>query len=353
MMMSTGSGPQSGFERPPLKRPLAASFIGVALLFLLSPVASLSAAIFARDSQTELTIDPPGSTDGRCVFSLTHFTNSSNGEDFNFGGSLKLVGKLYRMEEAPDQKSGAEVTIEGDPAGDQLEVKTSELMDSRKQGHDFSGTYRKLSTSESQQRAQQRYEESDTWLNEIYRQAKDELASRSFADLKKREADWISYRDSFAEQTAELNANVESLPKEVARLQSLRDLAIARIQFIRNLLDTNLPAGISGVYRDEFGGELDLEKDDKGVKFNLSVVRGPTAHTGEVSGRIVLRAGTGIFRDPDPLEGESPAEIKLNVLDDRRIEIKARNDGYLHGARAYFDGVYFKSGPLTESIKVE
>jgi hypothetical protein len=114
-----------------------------------------------------------------------------------------------------------------------------------------------------------------------------------------------------------------------------------------------LPAGITAVYGDEYGGVLELEKDGEAIKFSLNVVRGPTLYTGDVSGRFILKNRSGTFRDPDPSDGEPPAEITFNVLDDRRVEIKARNDGYLHGARAYFDGVYFKSGPLTKSIKLE
>jgi len=298
-------------------------------------------------------VDPPGSADASGIFSLARFAVSPIDEDFDFAGRLRLDGKLYRLEEPSDQKSNASVVIAGDLEGQQLDVKTSGLTDSRKKEYDFSGTYRKLTNNELQQRAQRRYDATDTWLNEIYRQASEKLANRSFADLKKREADWIAYRDYFAEQSAGINANAESLPEEVARLQTLRDLTMSRIKFIRSLLDDSLPAGINAIYRDEYGGELDLEKDDGGIKFRLSVVRGPTAHTGEASGRILLKNGTGLYRDPDPSDGEPPAEIKFNILDDRRVEIKAHNDSYLHGARAYFNGVYFKSGPLTESIKLE
>jgi uncharacterized protein YecT (DUF1311 family) len=313
----------------------------------------IEAATFARDNETELSIDPPSSPDGSGIFSFARFAEAPTGEDFDFGGSLKLDGKLYRLEEPADQKGHAKVAIEGDLEGEQLEVKTSGLSDSRKQEYDLSGTYRKLSNAELQQRAQRRYDAADAWLNEIYRQAKGKLATGSFADLKKREADWINYRDYFAEQSAGINASSESLPEEVARLQSLRDLTMSRIKFIRSLLDDSLPTGVSAVYRDEYGGELDLEKDSKGAKFRLSVVRGPTLHTGDVSGRVVLRNGSGTYRDPQPVEGEKAAEITFHLLDDRRVEIKARNDGYLRGARAYFDGVYFKSGPLTESIELD
>jgi uncharacterized protein YecT (DUF1311 family) len=344
---------QAQILRPLLNLPTVCGFILSSLFFVLCSPNNLEAAIFARDSQTELSVDPPGSPDAPGIFSFAHFTNSLTDEDFDFGGSLKLDGKLYRLEEPPDQKSNAKVEIEGDLEGEQLEVKTSGLTDWRKRGYDFSGIYRKLTGTELQKRAQRRYDEADAWLNEIYRQAKEKLAPGSFADLKKREAEWITYRDYFAEQSAEISANAESLPKEVARLQNLRDLTTARIKFIRSLFDNSLPAGISAVYHDEYGGELDLEKDHKGIKFRLSVVRGPTAHTGDVSGRVVLKNRGGIYRDPDPSEGEPPAEIKFSILDDRRVEIKARNDSYLHGARAYFDGVYFKSGPLTESIELE
>jgi uncharacterized protein YecT (DUF1311 family) len=325
----------------------------ICLLFGFCLATRLDATILARDAQTELNIDPPGSPDGRGIFNLTHFTASSLGEDFDFGGSLKLDGKLYQLEEPPEQKGHAEVVIEGDLEGEQLKVKTTGLSDSQKKEYDLSGTYRKLSNAELQQRTQRRYDAADTWLNEIYQQAKEKLATGPFADLKKREADWIGYRDYFAEQTAGINARTESLPEEVVRLQILRDLTMSRIKFIRSLLDDSLPTGISGAYHDEYGGELDLEKDGKGVKFRLSVVRGPTSHTGDVSGRVVLRNGIGIYRDPQPVDGESAAEITFHILDNRRVEIKARNDSYLHGARAYFDGVYFKSGPLTESIELD
>jgi uncharacterized protein YecT (DUF1311 family) len=329
------------------------NFILSSLLFGFCLATHLDATILARDADTELSVDPPGSPDANGIFSLTHFADSASKEDFNFGGSLKSDGKLYRLEQPPDQKSKASVVIDGDLEGQQLEVKTSGLTDWRKQEFDFTGTYQKLSNTELQQRAQRRYEAADTWLNEIYLRAKQKLTTAFFADLKKREADWIAYRDYFADQSAGINARVESLPEEVARVQTLRDLTMSRIQFIRSLLDDGLPEGLSGEYHDEYGGELDLEKDSKGVKFRLSVVRGPTSHTGDVSGRVVLRNGTGTYRDPQPVEGEKAAEITFHILDDRRVEIKARNDSYLHGARAYFDGVYFKSAQLTESIQLD
>jgi len=332
---------------------LVCGFIISSLLVGLCCANDLQAATFVRDAETELSVDPPGSPDASGIFSFTRFTQSPIEEDFDFGGRLKSDGKLYRLEEPPDQKGNASVVIEGDLEGEQLEVKTSGITDSQKKEYDFSGTYRKLADNELQRRAQRRYDAADTWLNEIYRQAREKLASSSFADLKKRESDWIAYRDYFAEQSAGINANAESLPEEVARLQSLRELTMSRISFIRSLLDDSLPAGINAVYRDEYGGELDLEKEDGEIKFRLSVVRGPTAHTGEVSGSIRLKNGTGLYRDADPPKDEAPAEIRFHILDDRRVEIKSRNDSYLLGARAYFSGVYFKSGPLTESIKLE
>jgi uncharacterized protein YecT (DUF1311 family) len=332
----------------------ASRFILPSLFFIFCSFNHVQAATFARDDETELSADPTGSPDdGSGIFSFAHFTDSSTEDDFQFGGSLKLDGKIYRLEEPPDQKSEAKVAIEGDLEGEQLEVKTSGLSESGKKVYDFSGTYRKLSDTELQQRAQRRYNAADTWLNEIYGQAKAKLAGGSFTDLKKREADWISYRDEFAERSAGLNARSEGLPEEVVRLQTLRDLTMSRIRFIRNLLDDSLPTGITAVYQDGYGGELDLEKDSKGVKFRLGVVRGPTASTGDASGHVVLRNGSGTYRDPQPEEGEKAAEITFHILDDRRVEIKARNDGYLHGEQAYFDGVYFKSGLLTESIKLD
>jgi len=338
----------------------ASRFILSSLLFIFCPFIHIKAATFARDAETELSVDPTGSDengtfkpDGGGIFSFAQFANSSTGEDFAFGGRLKLDGKVYRQDEPSDQKSNFKVAIEGDLEGEQLEVTTSGFSDSRKKEHDLSGTYRKLSDTELQQRAQGRYDAADTWLNEIYQRAKAKLARSAFSDLKKREADWISYRDYFAERSAGINARSEGLPEEVVRLQTLRDLTMYRVGFIRGLLDNSLPTGVSAAYHDGYGGELDLEKDNKGVKFRLGVVRGPNASTGDVSGRVVLRNGSGTYRDPQPEEGEKAVEITFHILDDRRVEIKARNDAYLRGVNAYFDGVYFKFGPLTESIQLD
>jgi len=338
----------------------ASRFILSSLFFIFCPFIHIKAATFARDAETELSVDPTGSDEngvfkpnGGGIFSFAQFANSSTEEDFDFGGQLKLDGKLYRQDEPSDQKSNFKVAIEGDLEGEQLEVTTSGLTDPRKKEHDLSGTYRKLSDKEVQQRAQQRYNAADAWLNEIYQQAKTKLAGGAFSDLKKREADWISYRDDFSERRAGLNATSEGLPEEVVRLQTLRDLTMYRIGFIRGLLNDSLPKGVSAAYHDGYGGELDLEKDNKGVKFRLGVVRGVNGSTGDVSGRVVLRNGSGTYRDPQPEEGEKAAEITFHILDDRRVEIKARNDDYLRGISAYFDGVYFKFGPLTESIELD
>src|SRR5260221_11856623 len=134
--------------------------------------------------------------------------------------------------------------------------------------------------------------------------ARKKLAASSFADLKKREADWIAYRDYFADQSAGINANVESLPEEVARLQTLRELTMARIKFVRSLLNDSLPAGISAEYHDEYGGELDLENGNPEIKFRLSVVRGQTLHIATGGGRWVLNNGIGVYRDPDTAKDE-------------------------------------------------
>jgi uncharacterized protein YecT (DUF1311 family) len=352
-MLTPDNSPKAAKLRSPPGLLLVGCYIISSLLVGLCSANNLQGATFARDTETELSVDPPGSPDASGIFSFTRFTQLPIEDDFDFGGSLKLDGNLYRLEEPSDQKSNASVAIEGDLEGEQLEVKTSGLTDSQKREYDFSGTYHKLTKTELQQRAQRRYDSADTWLNEIYQLAKKKLATNSFADLKKREADWIKYRDYFAGQSAGINANAEALPEEVARLQTLRDLTMARIKFVRNLLNDSLPAGISAEYHDEYGGELDLESGNHETKFRLSVVRGPTLHTGDVSGRVLLKNGIGVYRDPDPPKDEPPAEISFHILDDRRVEIKAHNDGYLHGARAYFDGVYFKSGPLTESITLE
>lgn len=79
----------------------------------------------------------------------------------------------------------------------------------------------------------------------------------------------------------------------------------------------------------------------------MECVRGPTSHVGGLSGVAAWNEHIGWFSDKG--RGDKGGDPETNVsfiLRDRRLEIIGANTGYYHGARAYFDGDYVKTGML-------
>ena len=99
------------------------------------------------------------------------------------------------------------------------------------------------------------------------------------------------------------------------------------------------------IYIDGFGGALTVsESDAKTLRLAFDVVRGPTAHTGKISTIASRAEDRATYTDaelPAEQRGEPPCEIRL-VFIGNRVEVSAENTQYYHGARAYFDGVYYK-----------
>ena len=99
---------------------------------------------------------------------------------------------------------------------------------------------------------------------------------------------------------------------------------------------------VNGIYDDDNGGTLFIsEAGELTFAFEILVVRGPTAHTGELSGIAQITGETATFVDTNEeafIEG-NPCRLTFTFVGDR-IEVKGENTLYYHGARAYFDGTY-------------
>ena len=101
---------------------------------------------------------------------------------------------------------------------------------------------------------------------------------------------------------------------------------------------------INGVYDDANGGTLTIsDAGELTFAFEITVVRGPTAHLGELSGVAQVAGETATFVDTNEeafIDG-NPCRLTF-TFDGRWIEVKGENTQYYHGARASFDGTYEK-----------
>jgi hypothetical protein len=117
-----------------------------------------------------------------------------------------------------------------------------------------------------------------------------------------------------------------------------------RIEYLKAYAGEGIPDTIAGEYSDGLGGSLVITAHEEDTyHFSLSVVRGPTAHLGEVEGDIQLTAGGEVvFVDRDCERGAAPCCRLSFTLTPRRVVLAEENCEYLHGLRAHFHGRYIK-----------
>jgi hypothetical protein len=83
------------------------------------------------------------------------------------------------------------------------------------------------------------------------------------------------------------------------------------------------------------------------------VVRGPTYHTGSLAGVASWNWPLGWFSDKGRDKEKTDETNLVFVQAGNVLKIIGANTGYYHGARAYFDGEYCKSGELDEKEKAD
>ncbi|MCZ8341808.1 MAG: DUF1311 domain-containing protein [Leptospira sp.] len=183
------------------------------------------------------------------------------------------------------------------------------------------------------------YKKSDKLLNSTYKEIKSKLSGTEEKELISVQRDWILYRDSICEGPL-YSHDTSGLEISICKLQTTDD----RIGYLRTVWKKgNFPDTPAGEYLDGFGGNLRIMKvSENKYEFSMEVVRGPTAHIGEVSGHWQIKQNTKWRWKSDPECQES--DMECCVLEFKssqvKIEVKEVSCNYYHGARAYFDGIY-------------
>lgn len=99
---------------------------------------------------------------------------------------------------------------------------------------------------------------------------------------------------------------------------------------------------INGIYDDANGGTLTIsDAGELTFAFEITVVRGPTAHTGEIAGVAQIAGETATFVDTNEkafIDG-NPCRLTF-TFEGGWLKVTGENTHYYHGARAFFDGTY-------------
>ncbi|PJZ24411.1 urease-associated protein [Leptospira hartskeerlii] len=184
------------------------------------------------------------------------------------------------------------------------------------------------------------YQVADKELNVTYKKIREDLSESQKEDLKKLQVLWIGYRDGICE--GPMYASDESgLETIICKTETTAE----RTKYLNHVWKFGKASkeGL-GSYTDGFGGTLKLfrNKSSKSIQFSFDVVRGPTAHLGEVSGNWnPAKEGKWTWASTEGCKPEDPDCCLLEFeYFQNRIEVEEVSCSAYHGARAYFGGSY-------------
>lgn len=209
----------------------------------------------------------------------------------------------------------------------------------------------------SPRQAKAKFEKADKALNDAWTAAKAALPESEFNKLKESQRAWVEYRDYLARSPLYTGAEAQG---ELALdspdyLSSAAELEDMRTEWLKALVHTQQKADdtLTGIWTDSYGGTLRIIEQGGQLFFIIECVRGPTSHVGGLSGVAAWNQTIGWFSDKGRDAGKDGVANLSFILRDNQLEVIGANTDYYHGARAYFDGSYVKTGGLTAKTQAK
>lgn len=205
--------------------------------------------------------------------------------------------------------------------------------------------------------AKAKFEKADKALNDAWAAAKAALPESEFIKLKESQRAWVEYRDYLARSPLYTGADSQEelaldSPDYLSAAAELEDM---RTDWLKALVSAHKQPSdtLSGIWTDSYGGTLQIVEREGKISFIIECVRGPTSHLGSLAGIADWNLTIGWFSDA---ERETAREDITNlsfVLRDNQLEVIGANTGNYHGARAYFDGFYVRTGGLNAKAQAK
>ena len=203
----------------------------------------------------------------------------------------------------------------------------------------------------STEEAKAAFVKADKALNEAWAAAKKTLAEPDFAELQVKQRNWMKYREDQA-RGANRDAGEPETKLTATYYEAATEMTASRADWLRGRIK-NDDESMTGLWSDSFGGTLEIIQEKERLLFEISVVRGPTYHTGSLAGVATWHAPLGWFSDKGRDKEKTEESNLVFVSRGTVLEIIGANTSYYHGARAYFDGDYCKVGKLDEKRKAD
>ncbi len=185
----------------------------------------------------------------------------------------------------------------------------------------------------------------DRELNRVYKKLRKKLTKEEAMDMRDDSRNWIDRKEYICGWAKEMYEDRQE--GEFQYLTCLIDMTVDRVKFLRTAFGKEgVTPGLSGNYSDGSGGDLTLncsaiEKNQTfSCKADISVVRGPTSHIGDISVAFLLKNNKGLYEETE-CDGEECCRLDFDYRE-QKMFVQEHNCQMYHGMRAYFDGKYRK-----------
>jgi uncharacterized protein YecT (DUF1311 family) len=192
------------------------------------------------------------------------------------------------------------------------------------------------------------FAKADRELNAVWEQLKKEMSEPRMAELRAKQRDWVEYRDHLASSPGYSGApDDEAAAKNSPEFfDTAAALTSDRTGWLRGFLSKALDESMTGTWTDSYGGHVDVVEKDGKLHFVFNCVRGHSAHLGALAGIAQWNETIGWFSDKGRDKDKTDETNLAFVMDGGILEVHGANTQPYHGARAYFDGDYIKTGAL-------
>jgi len=200
----------------------------------------------------------------------------------------------------------------------------------------------------SREAAKAAFDKADRALNEAWAAAKKALPEADFNKLKEEQREWVEYRDGLARSPSYTGVDAQDdLPLDAPEyLQAAANLEDMRTEWLKGLIKDSQDETVTGYWTDSYGGNIQVVEKDNQLYFLISVVRGPSSSSGDLTGIAAWNSSIGWFSDKGRDKDKTDETNLSFIARDKKLEIIGANTGYYHGVRAYFDGTYVRVKPL-------
>lgn len=198
--------------------------------------------------------------------------------------------------------------------------------------------------------AREGFAKADRALNQAWTAIKKALPEKIFAVMKTQQRAWIELRDRAALDASPNAKDAAAAKQSAAYWQTAARLTEERAQWLQRLAD-NEDDPLTGFWSDGNDGTLEIVQRNEKLYFVFHVVRGRGLHIGVIAGAAHWNRPLGWFSDKGR-EADKAEETNIAFVEkERHLEVIGANTSYYHGAHAYFDGAYYKIGPLADQAQ--